>query len=100
VLIDQVVGQLLVVHLGVDRSRIVGPARLDEDLGLDSLSLTEALLLLEDELAISIPEPVQLELRTYADLVSVVASQITATAGSVGRNPAPGDSFSRQLDRA
>jgi acyl carrier protein len=77
VLIDQRVGDLLVVHLGVEPSRIVDSARLDEDLGLDSLSLTEALLLLEDELAISIPEPVQLELRTFSDLVAVVASQVT-----------------------
>ena len=99
-LIDQRVGDLLVVHLGVEPSRIVGSASLYGDLGLDSLSLTEALLLLEDELAISIPEPVQVELRTFSDLVAVVASQVTGTAGSVGRNPAPGDSFSRQLDRA
>jgi len=71
------VGDVLVNHMGVDRERLVGPARLDEDLGLDSLALTEALLVLEDELAISIPDPVQLFLRTFDDLVAVVASQLT-----------------------
>ena len=43
--------------------------------------------MLEDELAISIPEPVQAGLRTLDDLVSVVASQVaaipSASAGSV-----------------
>ena len=75
-LIDDEVRQVLVSHLGVDRARILGPARLDEDLGLDSLALTEALLSLEDELAISIPDPVQVGLRTFDDLVGVVASQL------------------------
>ncbi len=99
-LIGQKVGEFLVAHLGVDPFRISGPARLVEDLGLDSLSLTEALLLLEDELAISIPDPVQAELRTFADLVTVVDSQVTGPPGSVGRTAALGDSFSRQLDLA
>lgn len=63
-------------HLGLDPARLVGAARLDEDLGLDSLGLTEALLTLEDELAISIPEPVQDGLATFDDLVAVVASRL------------------------
>jgi acyl carrier protein len=80
VLITSEVGDVLVAHLGVDRSRLLGPARLDEDLGLDSLALTEALLALEDELAISIPDPVQAGLHTFDDLVAVVASQLSGTA--------------------
>ena len=99
-LIGPRVGEILVTHLGVDPSRISGSARLVDDLGLDSLSLTEALLLLEDELDISIPDPVQAELRTFADLVTVVASQVGGPPGSVGGTAALGDSFSRQLDRA
>lgn len=70
------VGDVLSHHLGLDPVRLVGPARLDEDLGLDSMGLTEALLTLEDELAISIPEPVQSSLETYQDLVTVVASRL------------------------
>jgi acyl carrier protein len=76
VLIDQRVGDLLVDHLGVEPTRIGGSASLYDDLGLDSMALTEALLLLEDELAISIPDPVQALLETFADLVAVVASQL------------------------
>jgi acyl carrier protein len=76
VLIDRRVGDVLVVHLGVDPAKLEPSARLDEDLGLDSLALTEALLVLEDELAVSIPDPVQVDLRTFGDLVQVVASQV------------------------
>lgn len=70
------VGDVLSHHLGLDPARLVGPALLDEDLGLDSMGLIEALLALEDELAISIPEPVQSSLATYEDLVTVVASRL------------------------
>ncbi len=84
-LIADKVRQVLIAHLGVDPDRLVGPALLDEDVGLDSLGLTEALLVLEDELAISIPDPVQAALRTVDDLVAVVDSQVTATV----RNGAP-----------
>ena len=76
-LIGDRVRQVLIAHLGVDPGRLLGPALLDEDVGLDSLALTEALLVLEDELAISIPDPVQAALRTVGDLVAVVASQVT-----------------------
>lgn len=73
---------MLVDHLGVEVARLVGPARLEEDLGLDSLSLTEVLLVLEDELHISIPDPVQAGLRTFDDLLGVVASQLGGPAAA------------------
>ena len=72
----RLVGDVLVEHLGLDPAALVGPARLAEDLGLDSMGLTEALLALEDELAISIPEPVQAGLATLDDLVVAVASRL------------------------
>ena len=75
-LIEDRVRDLLVTHLGVDPARLTGPALLTEEIGLDSLALTEALLVLEDDLAISIPDPVQVELRTFDDLLAVVASQV------------------------
>lgn len=78
-LIHHKVREVLIGHLGVDADRLLGESRLDEDVGLDSLALTEALLALEDELAISIPDPVQAGLRTLDDLIAVVASQITDT---------------------
>jgi len=95
-LIEHHVRDALVAHLGVDRSMLVGDVRLVEDLGLDSLGMTELLLVLEDELVISIPDPVQAELRTLDDLMAVVASQLAGHSGSAGSSPAPGASFSRQ----
>jgi len=73
---QQLVGGILTEHLGIDVTDISGPARLAEDLGLDSIGLTEALLALEDELSISIPEPVQAQLQTFDDLVVAVAARL------------------------
>lgn len=72
----QLVGGVLTGHLGLDPAGLTGTARLAEDLGLDSIGLTEALLALEDELAISIPEPVQAQLLTFGDLVVAVAARL------------------------
>ena len=80
-LIERRVGDVLVTQMGVERTRLTGTARLADDLGLDSLALTEALLVLEDEMTISIPDPVQVCLVTFADLVAVVAAEVHA-AGS------------------
>jgi len=88
-LIDDEVRNVLVTHLGVDRAQLLAPSRLEEDLGLDSLALTEALLSLEDELCISIPDPVQAALRTFGDLVRVVASRLEG-AGRLQRPAASG----------
>lgn len=75
-LIEDKVRDVLVSHLGVDPASVTASARLVDDIGLDSLALTEALLVLEDDLAISIPDPVQVELRTFGDLLFAVASQL------------------------
>lgn len=77
-LIERTVGDVLVTHLGIDPALLVADASLVGDIGLDSLALTEALLVLEDELAICLPDPLQDELRTFGDLVAVVASQVGA----------------------
>lgn len=71
--------EVLTDHLGLEAARLVGSARLADDLGLDSMGLTEALLALEDELGISIPEPVQAGLSTFDDLVAVVAYRLRPT---------------------
>lgn len=92
-LIEDAVRKVLTGHLGVDASRLCGSARLEADLGLDSLALTEALLVLEDELAISIPDPVQVCLRTLDDLFTVVGSQVGSVVPleGAGQGPDPGD---------
>ncbi|MEJ7764382.1 MAG: acyl carrier protein, partial [Acidimicrobiales bacterium] len=83
------VRQVLIAHLGIDPDRLQAGARLEQDIGLDSIALTEALLILEDELAISIPDPVQATLRTIDDLIAVVATQLTRTASSESQAPQP-----------
>ena len=81
------VRRVLVADLGVDPARIVPDADLQVDLGLDSLALTEALLVLEDELVISIPDPVQARLQTFADLVAVVSAEVTGHGGTGRGSP-------------
>ena len=78
-LIEDKVRDVLVSHLGVDPGQVTASARLADDIGLDSLGLTEALLVLEDDLAISIPDPVQVELHTFGDLLAAVASRLPLT---------------------
>ena len=77
-LIGDQVRRVLADLQGIAATRLVGDAQLAEDLGIDSLALTEVLLALEDDLAVSIPDPVQAALRTVDDLIAVVASQVTA----------------------
>ncbi|MEO5678916.1 MAG: phosphopantetheine-binding protein [Acidimicrobiales bacterium] len=84
-LIERTVGDVLVVHLGVNPAGLVADALLVEDLALDSLALTEILLVLEDELAICLPDPLQEGLRTFGDLVAVVAAQVGADVTACGR---------------
>lgn len=73
---SRLVGGILADQLGLDVTDLSGQARLAEDLGLDSIGLTEALLALEDELSISIPEPVQARLLSFDDLVVAVAARL------------------------
>ncbi|MFI5269923.1 MAG: phosphopantetheine-binding protein, partial [Chloroflexota bacterium] len=55
-------------------------ARLDRDLGLDSLSRMELLARLEKRLHVSIPERLALEAQTPADLLRALAASSARTA--------------------
>lgn len=60
--------EILVEQLGVDKSQLNPEARLQEDLGADSLTVAEIILALEEQFSISIPdEPAEKDL-TVADI--------------------------------
>ena len=78
--VDERVRTILATHLDVDARRISAETRLGEDLCVDSLSAVELLMVLEDEFDIALPDDETSSLITYADLLSVVADRVGATA--------------------
>jgi acyl carrier protein len=78
--VDDKVRGIIALHLDVDAGRLSSETRLGEDLCVDSLTAVELLMVLEDEFDIALPEDEVGELRTYADLVDVVADRVATRA--------------------
>lgn len=67
---------LLVSFLEVPKEMIVPEANLINDLGADSLGLSELITSVEDRFDVDIPCEVAEKIKTVGDLVSAVASEI------------------------
>ena len=78
--IETKVRKVLAEQLAVDESQVTPEARFAEDLNADSLDLTEAVLALEDEMGIEIPEEEMESVKTVAQAVDLVASKLGVTA--------------------
>ncbi len=78
--VDERVRRIISLHLDVEAGRLSAETRLGEDLCVDSLTAVELLMVLEDEFDIALAEDEVGELRTYADVVDVVADRVTARA--------------------
>ena len=78
--VDEKVRRIIALHLDVDAGRLSPTTRLGEDLCVDSLTAVELLMVLEDEFDIALPEDEVGDLRTYADLVNIVADRVAARA--------------------
>ena len=70
------VRKVLADQLAVDESQVTTEARFAEDLNADSLDLTEAVLALEDEMGIEIPEEEMEGVKTVGQAVDMVASKL------------------------
>ena len=70
------VRSVVALHLDVDPERLHLGARLGEDLCVDSLAAIEMAMVLEDEFDIALPEEVLGCVRTYGDVVSLVAERV------------------------
>ena len=66
---------LVAAHLDVDPRRLVPDARLGQDLCVDSLAAIELTMVIEDEFDISLPEEVVADVRTYGDVLALVAER-------------------------
>ncbi len=71
---------IIAVHLDVDAGRLSPTTRLLEDLCVDSLTAVEIVMVLEDEFDIALPEDEVGDLRTYGELIAVVADRVAARA--------------------
>jgi acyl carrier protein len=78
--IEEKVRKVLAEQLAVDESQVTTDARFAEDLNADSLDLTEAVLALEDEMGIEIPEEEMESVKTVGQAVDLVASKLGVAA--------------------
>ena len=67
---------IIIDNISCDEALVVEGARLNEDLGADSLVAVEIVMALEDEFSISVPEEATKKIETVGDLVKLVQSLI------------------------
>ncbi|HEX75152.1 MAG TPA: acyl carrier protein [Dehalococcoidia bacterium] len=73
---DQVKKAICKVQPGVDESKIVLSALLDDDLEVDSLGMVELALALEDAFGFYLPDEELEGITTVGDIVSVINSKL------------------------
>ena len=74
--IETRVRKVLAEQLGVDEAQVVPEARFAEDLNADSLDLVEAVLALEEEWSIEIPEEEMDGVKTVGAAINLVATKL------------------------
>lgn len=74
--IETRVRKVLAEQLAVDEAQVVADARFAEDLNADSLDLVEAVLALEEEWNIEIPEDEMEGVKTVGQAVDLVAHKL------------------------
>ncbi len=73
--VEERLRQLVAAHLDVDPVRLRPEVRLGEDLCVDSLSAVELTMVIEDEFDISLPDEDVADVRTYGDVLALVAAR-------------------------
>jgi acyl carrier protein len=74
--LEEKVRKVLAENLGRDVEEVTMEARLEEDLDADSLDLVEAVLALEEELGVKIPEEEMESVKTVREAVELVSAKI------------------------
>lgn len=74
--IETRVKKVLAEQLAVDEAQVVPDARFQEDLNADSLDLVEAVLALEEEWSIEIPEDEMESVKTVGAAIDLVATKL------------------------
>ncbi len=78
--IEGKVCSILAEQLAVDPAKVTPAARFSEDLDADSLDLVEAVLALEEEFGVSIPEEEMEDVTTVGQAVDLVAGKLGVSA--------------------
>ena len=71
---------ILAEQLAVDAQKVTPAARFSEDLDADSLDLVEAVLALEEEFGVSIPEEEMESVKTVGEAIDLIAEKLSANA--------------------
>ena len=74
--IEERVRKILAENLSVPQDDVTMEARFQEDLDADSLDLVEAVLALEEEFGVSIPEEEMEGVKTVGQAVNLVAAKM------------------------
>jgi len=74
--IEERVRKILAVNLSVPEDDVTTDSRFQEDLDADSLDLVEAVLALEEEFGVSIPEEEMEGVKTVGEAVNLVAAKL------------------------
>jgi acyl carrier protein len=78
--IQDKVCSILAEQLAVDAGKVTPEARFSEDLDADSLDLVEAVLALEEEFGVSIPEEEMENVATVGQAVDLIVQKLGASA--------------------
>jgi acyl carrier protein len=73
----RIVLDILTEQLGVERSQLTPEARLEEDLGADSLELVEIAMALDEQFHISIPDEAIEKISTVGDIFEVLSEFVS-----------------------
>jgi acyl carrier protein len=81
----QAVLDILVVQLGVQRAQLTHDAKIQEDLGADSLTVIEIAMAMEERFQLMIPDEQWETVSTIGDLMETIAKLLAApNSESVG----------------
>jgi acyl carrier protein len=78
--LEQKVCKILADNLSVPADQVTPSARFQEDLDADSLDLVEAVLGLEEEFGVTIPEEEMEGVRTVGQAIQLVAAKLGVAA--------------------
>ena len=67
---------IIVDQLNVEASEVIATARLQEDLGADSLDVIELMMYVEKDFMISIPDEVVEQVKTVGEVIDYVESRV------------------------
>jgi acyl carrier protein len=67
---------ILVEQLSIDRAQLTPEARLEEDLGADSLHKVEIIMAIDEEFHIDVPDEAAERVSTVGDLLETLAGRL------------------------